>query len=243
MKVHLRLPIRRMNGVERDAIRVRRRSQFQSLFSECFPVSGYTERRDETREGLTPVTCEEQQGPLSQARLQKDDPFRTNVGTSSLRRVDRLPSREGGPRITERQKDGRTTVSAASPERTQGKNDLINQTNFECSPGIPVPGSLKCSTQALRATTLREKGEREAPHNEGTGTEPKKSNTIPFPGCNSRSSPYRGTAIMGAAAAVRVQKGDNITRNDDVEQSLKDPIVRSQPQCRAECWSGRIKTR
>ena len=190
-------PIRRINGVERDAIRVRRRSQFQSLFSECFPVSGYTERRDETREGLTPVTCEEQQGPLSQARLQKDDPFRTNVGTSSLRRVDRLPSREGGPRITERQKDGRTIVFAASPERTQGKNDLINRTNFECSPGIPVPGSLKCSTQALRATTLREKGEREAPHNEGTGTEPKKSNTIPFPGCNSRSSHTVGQPSWG----------------------------------------------
>ena len=47
---------------------------------------------------------------------------------------------------------------------------------------------------------------------------------------------------MEAAAAGRVQKGYNITRNDDVEQSLKDPIVRSQPQCRAECWSGRNKT-
>ena len=47
---------------------------------------------------------------------------------------------------------------------------------------------------------------------------------------------------MGVAAAVRVQKGDNITRSDDVEQSLKYPIVRSQPQCRAECWSGRNKT-
>ena len=144
-----------MNGAERDAIRVRRKSQFQSLFSDRFPVSGQTERRDETREELTPMTCEEQQGPRSQARLQKDDAFSTNVGTSSLRRVDRLPNREGGPRIAERQKDGWTTVFGASPERTQGKNDLINRTNFECSPGDPVSGPLKCSTQALRATTLR----------------------------------------------------------------------------------------
>ena len=89
---------------------------------------------------------------------------------------------------------------------------------------------------------MREKGERETPRNEGTGTEPKKSNTIPFAGSNYRSSPYRGTATIGAAAAVRVHKGNNITRNDDVEQSLKDPIVRSQPQCREECWSGRNKT-
>ena len=66
--------------------------------------------------------------------------------------------------------------------------------------------------------------------------------TIPFPGSNYRSSLYRGTATIGAAAAVRVQKGDNITRNDDVEQSLKDPIVRSQPRCREKCWSGRNKS-
>ena len=99
-------PIRRIDGAERDATRVRRRSHFQSLFSDRFPVSGQTERRDETKEKLTPVTREEQQGPLSQARLQKDDAFSTNVGTSSLHRVDRLPSREEGPRITERQKDG-----------------------------------------------------------------------------------------------------------------------------------------
>ena len=145
------------------------------------------------------MTCEEQQGPLSQARLEKDGAFSANVGTSSLRKVDRLSSREGGPRITERQKDGWITVFAASPERTQGKNDLMNRTNFECSPGSPVPGSLKCSTQALRATTLKEKGERETPHNEGTGTEPKKTNTIPFPGSNYRSCLYRGTTTIGAA--------------------------------------------
>ena len=231
-----------MNGAESDAVRVRRKSQFQSLFSDRFPVSGHTERRDETSEGLTHAPCEEQQGPRSQARLKKDDAFSTNVGISSLHRVDRLPNREGGPRITEKQKDGWTTVFAASPERTQGRNDLINRTNFECSPGIPVPGSLKCSPQALPATILREKGERETPHNEGTGTEPKKSNTIPLPGSNYRSSPYHGIDTMGAAAAVRVQKGDNITCNEDVEQFLKDPIVRSQPQCREKCWSGRNKT-
>ena len=87
-----------------------------------------------------------------------------------------------------------------------------------------------------------EKGERETPHNEGTGTEPRKPNTISFPGSNYRSSLYRGTATIGAAAAVRVQKGDKITRNDNVEQSLKDPIVGSQPRFREECWSGRNKS-
>ena len=89
---------------------------------------------------------------------------------------------------------------------------------------------------------MRKKGERETPHNEGTSTEPKKTYTIPFPGSNCRFSLYRGTATIGAAAAVRVQKGDNITRNDDLEQSLKDPIVRSQPRCREGCWPGRNKT-
>ena len=77
-------------------------------------------RQDETKVKPTPVACEEQRGPLSQARLQKDDAFSTNVGTSSLRRVDRLPSWEGRPRITERQKDGGSTVLAVSSEHTQG---------------------------------------------------------------------------------------------------------------------------
>ena len=129
----------------------------------------------ETKEKPTPVVCEEQGGPLSQARLHKDNAFSTNLGTSSLRRVDRLPSREGRWRITERQQDGWTPVLTASPEHTQGENYLINRTNFECSPRSLVPGSLKCFTQARRASTLREKGERETPHNEGTGTEPKES--------------------------------------------------------------------
>ena len=88
---------------------------------------------------------------------------------------------------------------------------------------------------------MREKGERETPRNEGTGTKPKKTYTISFPGSNCRSSLYRGTATIGAAADVRVQKRDNITRNDDVEQSLKDPIVRSQPRVREECWPRRNK--
>ena len=91
-------------------------------------------------------------------------------------------------------------------------------------------------------STLREKGERKTPHNKGTGTEPKKTYTIPLPGSNYRFSLDRGIASIGAAAAVRVQKGDKITRNDDVEQSLKDPIVRSPPRCREECWSERNKT-
>ena len=150
------------------------------------------------------MACEEQQEPLSQASLQKDDAFSTNVGTSSLRRVDRLPSWDGGPPITERQKDEGATVLAVSPEPTQGENDLINRTNFKCSPGGPVSGYLKCFTQALRASTLREKGERETPHIEGTGTKTKKTYTIPFPGSNCRSSLYCGTATIGAAADVRV---------------------------------------
>ena len=76
----------------------------------------------------------------------------------------------------------------------------------------------------MRESILREKGERETLHNEGTDTKPKKTYTIPFPGSNRRSSLYRGTATIGAAADVRVQKRDNITRNDDIEHSLKDSI-------------------
>ena len=89
---------------------------------------------------------------------------------------------------------------------------------------------------------MREKGERETPHNKGTGTEPKKTYTIPFPGSNYGSSLYSGKATIGAAADVRVQKRDNITRNDDVEQYLRDPIVRSPSRCREERWSGRNKS-
>ena len=121
---------------------------------------------------------------------------------------------------------------------TQGENDLINRTNFECSPGGPVPGYLKCFTQALRASTLREKGERETPHNEGTGTKPKKTYTIPFPGSNCRSSLYRWTATIAAAADVRVQKRDNITRNDD------DRTVSERPNREVSSpMSGRVLVR
>ena len=87
----------------------------------------------------------------------------------------------------------------------------------------------------MRETTLREKGKRKTPHNEGTGTKTK-TYTIPFAENNCGSSLYRGTATIGAAADVRVQNRDNITRIGDVEQSLKDPIVRSQPRIREECW-------
>ena len=106
------------------------------------------------------MACEEQRGPLLQARLKNDDTFSTNVGTSSLRRVDRLPSWEGGPWITERQKDGRATVLVVPSEHTQGKDDLINRKNLERSSGSPVPDDLKCFTQGMRESTLREKGER-----------------------------------------------------------------------------------
>ena len=191
------------------------------------------------------MACEEQRGPLSQARLQKkDDTFSINVRNSSLRRVDRLSSWEGESRITERQNDRGTAVPAvSSSEHTQGKDDLINRKNLERSSGNPVvPDDLNCSTQALRESTLREKGERETPHNEGTGTKPKKIDTIPFPGNNCRSSLYRGTATIGAAADVRVQNRDNITRNGDVKHSLNDPIVRSQPRTGEECWPGHNKS-
>ena len=40
--------------------------------------------------------------------------------------------------------------------------------------------------------------------------------------------------MLLAAADVRVQNRDSITRNDDVEESRKDLIVRSHPQCREE---------
>ena len=81
---------------------------------------------------------------------------------------------------------------------------------------------------------MRGKGDKETPHSEGTGTKTK-IHTTPLPGNNCRSSLYLGTATIGAAADVRVPNRDNITRNDDVEQSLKDLIVRSQPRCREEC--------
>ena len=189
------------------------------------------------------MACEEQGGPLLQARLQKnDDTFSTNVGTSGPRRLDRFLSRQGGCRITERQKNGGDAVLAVSSEHTEGKDDLINRKNFESSSGNPVPDDLKCSTQALHASTLREKGEREMPHNEVTGTKAKKIDIIPFPGNNCRSSLYRGTATIGAAADVRVQNRDNTTRNDDVEQSMKDPIVRSHPRIREERWPRQNKS-
>ena len=98
------------------------------------------------------------------------------------------------------------------------------------------------SSNEMRESTLREKGERATPHNEGTGTKQKKIYTIPFPGSKCRSSLYCGTTTIGAAADVRVPKRDNIPRNDDVERSLKDPIVRSQPRIREECWPGQYKS-
>ena len=90
-------------------------------------------------------------------------------------------------------------------------------------------GIIKRFTRALHAATSGGKGDREAPDKQGTGTKAK-IDTFPFPGDNFRSFLYRDTDTIDAAADVRVQNRDNITRNDDVEQSLKDLIVRSQPR-------------
>ena len=130
-----------------------------------------------------------------------------------------------------RKKDDTFVVSS---EHIQGKDDLINLKNLERSSGNGVPDDdVKRSTQAIRKATLRGKGDRETPHSEGTGTKTK-IDTFPLPGNNRRSSLYRGTATIGAAADVRVPNRDNITRNDDVEESRKDLIVRSHPRSREE---------
>ena len=136
----------------------------------------------------SPSACGEQYGSRSQAlRLQKYDAFRTNVRTSSPLRVGLLPSRKGEPRITVGQKDGWTAVLAASSEPTRGENDLISRTNFECSPDMPGPGSLKCSTQALHEPTLREKSGRETLGNNGNDTKREICNTVIFPGATAGS--------------------------------------------------------
>ena len=130
-----------------------------------------------------------------------------------------------------RKKDDTFVVSS---EHIQGKDDLINRKNLERSSGNGVPDDdVKRSTQAIRKATLRGKGDRETPHSEGTGTKTK-IDTFPLPGNNRRSTLYRGTATIGAAADVRVPNRDNITRNDDVEESRKDLIVRSHPRSREE---------
>ena len=87
---------------------------------------------------------------------------------------------------------------------------------------------------------MKEKSGRETLDNDGTDTKRERCNTVPFPGNNCRSLPYHRTATMGAAAPVCVKKRGDITRNDDIEQSLKVPIradVRSIPYSREECWS------
>ena len=123
-----------------------------------------------------------------------------------------------------RKKDDTFVVSS---EHIQGKDDLINRKNLERS------SDLKRFTRALQAATSRGKGDREVPDKQGTGTKAK-IDTFPFPGDNCRSFLYRDTDTIGAAADVRVQNRDSITRNDDVEESRKDLIVRSHPQCREE---------
>ena len=132
-----------------------------------------------------------------------------------------------------RKKDDTFVVSS---EHIQGKDDLINRKNLERS------SDLKRFTRALQAATSRGKGVREAPDKQGTGT---KANidTFPFPGNNCRSFLYSDTATTGAAAAdVRVQNRDSITRNDDVEESRKDLIVRSHPRSREERWPRQNKS-
>ena len=127
-----------------------------------------------------------------------------------------------------RKKDDTFVVSS---EHIQGKDDLINRKNLERSSGNREPeDNVKRSTRALQAATSGGKGDREAPDKQGTGTKAK-IDTFPFPGNNCRSFLYSDTATTGAAADVRVQNRDNIiTRIDDVEQSLKDLVVRSRPR-------------
>ena len=77
--------------------------------------------------------------------------------------------------------------------------------------------------------------------NNDTDTKRKICYTVSFPESNCRSPPNRRAATMGADAAVSIQKRGGVVRNDDVEQSLKDPIpadIGPRPQSRAECWSG-----
>ena len=107
-----------------------------------------------------------------------------------------------------RKKDDTFVVSS---EHIQGKDDLINRKNFERSSGNGGPDdNVKRSTRALQAATSGEKGDREAPDKQGTGTKAK-IDTFPFPGNNCRSFLYRDTATIGAAADVCVQNRDNIT--------------------------------
>ena len=195
-----------MNGAE-DAIRVRRERHFQGLFSNRFPVIGLTGRRDKAVEESFRSACEEQHGSRSQAsRLQTYDAFRTNVRASNPRRVDFLPSRKRGPRITVGQKDEWTVVLAASSEPTRGENNLISRTKIECSPSMPGPGSLKFSLQALHEPTLMEKSARKTLDNSGTDTKLEISSTIPFPGSNSRSPPYHRTYNGCCCSCIRSKR-------------------------------------
>ena len=98
-----------------------------------------------------------------------------------------------------------------------------------------MPDDLKRFTRALHEATSREKGERETPYKQSTGTKTK-IGTFPFPGNKCRSFLYRETATVGAAADARVPNIDNL------EQFLKDIIVRSQTRFREKCWQGQNKS-
>ena len=80
----------------------------------------------------------------------------------------------------------------------------------------------------------RAKGRR--PINKVPVPKQEKIDTFPSPGNNCRSSLYRETAAIGAAADARVPNRDNL------EQSLKDLIVRSQTRFREKCWLGQNKS-
>ena len=120
-----------------------REGHIQSSFSTCFPAIGQTGRRDETMKESSPSPCEEQQGSRLRAFcLQTYESLRPNVRSSSPRRVDLLPSRKRGPRITVGQKDGRPAVFAALSEPARGEIDLISRTKLiekHTIIAIPIP--------------------------------------------------------------------------------------------------------
>ena len=73
-------------------------------------------------------------------------------------------------------------------------------------------GFFKMLHSSAASVKIEVEGRKENAPYEGTGTDPKKTYTIPFPGSTYRSSLYSGAATIGVAADVRVQKRDNITR-------------------------------
>ena len=90
----------------------------------------------------------------------------------------------------------------------ESSSEQIQNNFFERSIGSPDPKKLlKCPSQALHVLTLDGKGERETPDERGINTEIKKLDTFLFPKTDCMSTLDR-TRIMGAVAAVSVQKRD-----------------------------------